>query len=297
MKARDKGVIAAILLAALFMTGICGGWTARAEAAPQIKGSEQLSGQTQNLQALEQASESLYQAMQNGRAEQAQLQLERITSLISKISYQGLTGVDGIHELTACVLDARTAVLNVTPSPEVWSSTSARLRLAVDSLLHAKGAMWLQYYKVLQEDSSKLDKAVIESDPEAVQSSFQKMKDHYEMIRPAAVIQQRTSEVTALDSWMSYIGSLSGADKPDLKALQTASAAGKGLFQDLFGKPKEEPVLLPITGYSNPWQWSFLIGVWILLALGYTAYRKYSGEQEVRPVLPSSDKTSGKRTW
>ncbi|ANS74841.1 hypothetical protein AWM70_09735 [Paenibacillus yonginensis] len=307
MKARLRTFIMAIAL----LTAAAAGLTTYSEkglaapqngqAAPQAAQIGQAAApasQAQKLAELEQASESLYQAMQSGKAEEAQVEMDRITSLIGTISYQGLTGVDGIHELTACVMDARTALLKADPSPEAWRTTSARLRLAVDSLIHTKGAMWQQYYKVLAEDSEKLNKAAVEGNGQAVQRSFADLKDHYELIRPAAMIRKSPSDITAMDSWLSYVENISAGEKQDLQALQTALAGGQGLLQNLFGKQKDEPVLLPIAGYSNPWHWSFLIGLWILLALGYTAYRKYSAQQEVQPVAPYSEKSSGgRRTW
>jgi sporulation protein YpjB len=265
-----------------------------AETAEPIK-----AGTTQNqkLQELEQAAEALYQSMQSGQAEEAQLQIERVTLLVGNLSYDGLTGVEGIHELTACVMDVRAAVLKAAPSPEVWKMSSAKLRLAVDSLVHAKGAMWLQYHKVLQDDVDKLYQAAIDNNRTGIQQAFAELKDHYEMIRPAALIHKNVSGITALDSWMSYIGSLTTGKLLDLQTLKTALAGGRGLLQSLFGKPKEEPVLLPITGYSNPWHWSFLIGIWIFLALGYTAYRKFVGGQAIRPASPGAKPPPDKRTW
>ncbi|GGA23209.1 sporulation protein YpjB [Paenibacillus physcomitrellae] len=304
MKARFRTVIWTVALLAVLAAGFTT-FSEKGLAAPQNGSAVSEASQTapatqaQKLAVLEQASEALYQAMQSGKAEEAQVEMERITSLIGMISYQGLTGVDGIHELTACVMDARTALLKADPSPEAWRTTSARLRLAVDSLLHAKGAMWLQYYKVLAEDSEKLNKAAVEQNGQAVQRSFADLKDHYELIRPAAMIRKEPSDIVAMDSWLSYVGNMSAGEKQDLQALQTALAGGQGLLQNLFGKQKDEPVLLPIAGYSNPWHWSFLIGLWILLALGYTAYRKYTAEQEeVRPAGAYGQKSGdGKRTW
>nr|WP_273545570.1 sporulation protein YpjB [Paenibacillus caui] len=250
----------------------------------------------EQLLLLERASESLYQSMQNGRAEEAQKAMGTISSLIGEISYQGLTGVEGIHELTACVMDARSVLYKAEPSPEAWKTSSARLRLAVDSLIHVKGALWLQYYKVLTDDADQLSKASIQNDLQGVKRSFSEMRDHYEMIRSAAVIRKDPSEIAAVDSWMSYIEGLSGGNKSDLGELQKALAGGQGLLNRLFGKPREQPVLLPIAGYSNPWRWSLLIGVWILLALGYTAYRKYAAEQELQPVMMPKEQPSDKRT-
>lgn len=253
----------------------------------------------QQLARLEQTSETLYRSMQNGQVVEAQEAVESIAVQLGSVSYAGLTGVEGIHELAACVIDAKTLVYKANPDLEAWKKASARLQLAVNSLVHAKGAIWLQYYKVLSDDADELSKAALQNNLAATAKDYAELQEHYELIRPAAVIQREPSQIAAMDSWLSFIQSASGGggNGADLAKLQTALAGGQELLNTLFGKAKDEPVLLPIAGYSNPWSWVFLIGVWILLALAYTGYRKYLAAQEVHPVTAPADKGADKRFW
>lgn len=251
----------------------------------------------QKLQALEEASGTLYQAMQDGEEVLARQALDTLTARLGSISYEGLTGVEGIHELSACIIDAKAQLYSVSPSLADWKQVSARLKLAINSLVHPKGAIWLQYYKVMSDDLNELSKAAVQQDKSAVKASFTKLQTHYELIRSAAVIRREPHEITAVDSWLSYLQNAGNAERPNFSQLQTALARGQGLLSTLFGKSKDEPVMLPITGYSNPWSWVVLIGIWILLALGYTAFRKYTAAQNVHPVIAPQKRPASKRTW
>ena len=274
-----------MLLASLFQI--------RGQAAELALTNLQPTSQQTYLNKLVQTTDSLYESMQSGNAEAARQEVDTVSQLLGVISYQGMTGVEGIHELTACVIDVRTAVYKAEPSPEDWQLVSARLRLAVDSLTHVKGALWQQYYKVMLEDLEALKIGATDESARSVKDSFAEFKNHYSLIRPAALIRKEVSSVAALDSWVSYIENLSSGDTGQMVELQKALAAGQGLLSELFGKSRDEPVLLPIPGYSNPWNWTLLIGIWILLALAYTAYRKWLGAQEeIKPAGTSIDKAN-----
>jgi len=257
-------------------------------SAADVKLTEQ--ERADKLQQLEAATELLYQDMQQGNTQKANHDMEQVIEALERLSFKGLTSVEGIHALVESIMDVKGTLAKAVDGQEEWISSSARLRLAVNSLTHPKQALWHQYYKVLGEDLQRMNQARTAGSGEALRQAYLSLKSHYELIRPAAVIRKDISEINRFDSWLYYVDSLTNDTKADISALASTLQQGEGLVKELFGKKGDEPVFLPIAGYGNPWNWSLLIGGWILLALFYTAYRKYRASQIVITVPGKKEK-------
>lgn len=67
-------------------------------------------------------------------------------------SFQGLTGVEGIHALAESILEMKEATARAVQEPQHWMRSAGKLRMASDSLIHSRDALWLQYFKVIRED-------------------------------------------------------------------------------------------------------------------------------------------------
>ncbi|GBK63197.1 hypothetical protein GNQ08_16255 [Paenibacillus macerans] len=236
------------------------------------------------LKQLETAAEALYGHMQQGRVEEAHAEMERLIAALEGVSFKGLTSVEGIHALAESIMDARETLARSEIVPDEWSRSSAVLRLAVNSLLHKDKGLWLQYYKVMADDMQRMNNARVGGQSEKLRAAFGNLQQHYETIRPAAVIRRDPSTVNRFDSWLSYAERLSNDQPMDEAALMEAIRQGESALKALFGRKGEEPVFLPIAGYENPWYWSGLIGLWIVLALGYTGLRKFQAAQTVTAV-------------
>lgn len=235
----------------------------------------------EKLRQLEAATESLYQDMQQGNTKQANQSMEQVIGALEHLSFKGLTSVEGIHALAGTIMDVKETLAKAVDGQEDWITSSARLRLAVNSLTHPQQAFWHQYYKVLGEDLQQMSKARVEGDATLLREAYLSLRAHYELIRPAAVIRKNISEIHRFDSWLSYVDGLTNEKNKDESVLSGTLQQGEEMVKELFGKKTDEPVFVPIAGYGNPWNWSLLIGGWILLALFYTAYRKYRANQTV----------------
>jgi len=256
--------------------------------AADIKITEQ--ERADKLRQLETATELLYQDMQQGNTQKANQDMEQVIDALERLSFKGLTSVEGIHALAESIMDVKETLAKAVDGQEEWISSSARLRLAVNSLTHPKQALWHQYYKVLGEDLQRMNQARAGGSGAALREAYLSLKSHYELIRPAAVIRKDITEISRFDSWLYYTDSLTKEKDADMSALASALKQGEGFVKELFGKKGDEPVFLPIGGYGNPWSWSLLIGGWILLALFYTAYRKYRASQTVISVPGKNEK-------
>lgn len=245
-----------------------------------IKGSAE-SERAEKLQRLETAAERLYNNMQQGNAPAALEEMETLIDTLEGLSFKGLTSVEGIHALAESIMDARETLARVEVSQDEWIGKSARLRLAVNSLNHREGALWLKYYKVMADNLQSMEKARTGGEATVLLDSFQEFKGRYEVIRSAAIIAREPSEIAKFESWLSYVERLSNDKKLDQEELVRALDLGEGMLKELFGRRADEPVFLPITGYDNPWYWSALIGGWIVLTLSYAGIRKYRAQQIV----------------
>ncbi|WP_159081872.1 sporulation protein YpjB [Paenibacillus sp. CAA11] len=241
--------------------------------------------QQRQADALDQAAEEFYQHVTSQDLVKALESIQKVLQHFKALSYEGLTQVEGIHALAECVMDARLELTKASPSMEALEESSARLRLAADSLAHSKGALWQQYYKILTDDLEKIGQASLGGSGEKVASAVRSFKLHYERIRPAAVIVREPSEISMVDAWVSRLEAVSEQfEKGSSDEMTGIAEQGTGVIAALFGKAKETTVMLPIKGYSNPWIWTLFIGGGIGIALAYTAYRKYDAEKRIRPI-------------
>ncbi|MNW47373.1 Sporulation protein YpjB (SpoYpjB) [compost metagenome] len=249
----------------------------------------------ERLQQLEQVTEQLYQDMQQGNTTRANDNMDKLTDTLGGLSFKGLTSVEGIHALAETIMDTKATLVRVELNAEDWVITSARLRLAVNSLTHKEKALWLQYYKVMADDLHKMNRARAEGSPSQFKAGFESLQSHYDVIRPAAIISRDAADMNRFDSWMSYIAGLARGDSWDENAVREALRHGDDLIRKLFGRKSDDPVFLPITGYNNPWYWTLLIGAWIMIALLYTGYRKFRGNEKVTSLRDRSDRADSYR--
>lgn len=243
----------------------------------------------EKLKRLEAAAEQLYTHMQQGSASEAAADMEMLTAALEGLPFQGLTSVEGIHALAEVIMDAKATLAKAEVDPKEWAESSARLRLAVNSLLYRDNALWQQYYTVMSHDLQQMSKARAGGKRAELRAALQRLQHHYEMIRPAAIIRRSPSDINQFASWLSYIGRLSQERTWDEAALRDALAHGESTLKGLFGRRGDEPAFLPITGPDSPWYWSGLIGLWIMLALGYAGIRKFIGDQAVTAVRQPED--------
>lgn len=235
--------------------------------------------------ALNREAESLYRFVEEGNTQAANDSLRRIERLFETSSFQGLTGVEGVHALAESIIEMKETAARVQLDPKPWMIAAGKLRLAADSLAHPKDGIWLQYYKVIREDIQLLDQSAAKQDRAGMQKAFAGLQEHYEMIRPALIIVRKPEEVTMLESWLSYAGgAVSRNEAADIRRI---APQGEVIINLLFGKKKDEPALAPLGEVRGPWMWQLLFAAFILAALTFAGYRKYKGHKNrFDPIFP-----------
>lgn len=229
--------------------------------------------------------EQMYRHVQDGNVQAVREDVRRISGLFEASSFEGLTGVEGIHILAECIIEMKEATARASLEPQHWMLAAGKLRLAADSLVHARDALWLQYFKIIREDLQLMDQHAARGDTRSVKVAYDQMKQHYELVRPAMVIQRKSEEVNMLESWLSYAGGV--AVSSDMDQIRKIVPQGEELINMLFGKKKDEPALAPLGEAKNPWAWQMMMAAFILAALTFVGYRKYRGQQySSKPIFP-----------
>lgn len=235
--------------------------------------------------ALNKEVEQLYRHVEEGNVQAVLEDIRRVSGLFEASSFQGLTGVEGIHALAESILEMKEATARATQEPQHWMVSAGKLRMAADSLIHARDALWLQYYKVIREDLRVMGQYAQQQDQAGMRRAYDSLSEHYELIRPSVVIQRKPEDVNMMESWISYAGGLVASG--DTAQVEKVVPQGEEMMNMLFGKKKDEPALAPLGEVKEPWTWQLVIAAFILAALTFAGYRKYRGQlYSAKPMFP-----------
>lgn len=266
-----------------FLFGL--GYGGTAWGSPDQKTDKPSPAASIQAKALNREVETLYRLVEEGNLQATIESLRRVQSLFEASSFQGLTSVEGIHVLAESIVEMKETTASAKLEPKQWMMSAGKLRLAVDSLTHPKDGIWLQYYKVIREDLQVMEHSAAKQDRNGIKKAYASLKDHYELIRPALVMQRKPEEVSMIESWLSHAGGVvSTADPAEVRNI---IPQGEVLVNLLFGKKKDEPALAQLGEVEGPWFWQLLFAAFILSALTFAAYRKYRGlKSGYRPLFP-----------
>ena len=103
---------------------------------------------------MNQIADEMYKQTMDGQVTEARNKLMQMSDQIPKIHFEGITSVEGLNALTETITRAKRVYNAADYSPEEGQVAVAKIRLATDALSHKNQPMWLQYYKVLQNDTN-----------------------------------------------------------------------------------------------------------------------------------------------
>ncbi|MCI1774785.1 MAG: sporulation protein YpjB [Paenibacillus lautus] len=274
-----------LCLSALLLL-VTAGWGNPIWANPAANGqSESSPAASIQAKALNKEVEQLYRHVEEGNVQAVLEDIRRVSGLFEASSFQGLTGVEGIHALAESILEMKEATARATQEPQHWMVSAGKLRMAADSLIHARDALWLQYYKVIREDLRVMGQYAQQQDQAGMRRAYDSLSEHYELIRPSVVIQRKPEDVNMMESWISYAGGLVASG--DTAQVEKVVPQGEEMMNMLFGKKKDEPALAPLGEVKEPWTWQLVIAAFILAALTFAGYRKYRGQlYSAKPMFP-----------
>lgn len=231
-----------LCLSALLLL-VTAGWGNPIWASPAANGqSESSPAASIQAKALNKEVEQLYRHVEEGNVQAVLEDIRRVSGLFEASSFQGLTGVEGIHALAESILEMKEATARATQEPQHWMLSAGKLRMAADSLIHARDALWHQYYKVIREDLRVMGQYAEQHDQAGMRRAYDSLSEHYELIRPSVVIQRKPEDVNMMESWISYAGGLVASG--DAAQVEKVVPQGEEMMNMLFGKKKTSLRLL-----------------------------------------------------
>ncbi|KLU56470.1 hypothetical protein EL84_25295 [Paenibacillus sp. VT-400] len=266
-------------IALLLWTNLAYRVSAQSEAL-NSNSDQQVSTSNSIAQLNEEAAILYRQALENN-IEEVRGSILRISKSLEHISFEGQTTVEGIHALSETIVEVKQAVVKVKNDDASLQQSSAKLRLAADSLANPTKPLWLQYYKIVKNDLDALSAATNQGQTAAVLANrYTVLEEHYETIRPAALIRREPYEIAQMDAWLSHTKGLTAAKQPDLAQLKSMVGHGEELVNKLFGREKDESAFVPFVQGPDRRAAGLLISSVIVATLSYAGYRKYRAQQQ-----------------
>ncbi|MGF9699174.1 sporulation protein YpjB [Paenibacillus sp. MABNR03] len=273
------GLMVVSFMTLLFWTNLS--YSVSAQSKGNDGGADQQVLVNSSIQQLNEEATSLYRHALEHNIEEVRNSIMRISERLEHISFEGQTTVEGIHAISETIVEVKEAAVRVKSDDTGLQQASAKLRLAADSLANPAKPLWLQYYKIVQNDLQALSTAVNRHDNGAALSSqYAVLEEHYETIRPAAMIRREPYEIAQLDAWLSHTKGLTAAKQPDVAQLQSMLSHGEELVNQLFGREKDESAFVPFVEGPNRRAAGLFITSVIVAALSYAGYRKYRAQQQ-----------------
>ncbi|KQY87784.1 hypothetical protein ASD24_08085 [Paenibacillus sp. Root52] len=234
-----------------------------------------------SIQQMNEEAALLYRYALEQDVEKVRGSILRISNGLEHISFEGQTTVEGIHALSETVVEVKEAAVRIKSDTTALQQASAKLRLAADSLANPAKPLWLQYYKIIKDDLQALSLAANQRQNAAtLLSRYAALEEHYETVRPAALIRREPYEIAQLDAWLSHTKGLTMGKQPDLSQLQAMMIHGEELVNQLFGREKDESAFVPFVQGPDRRAAGMLITSVIVAALSYAGFRKYRAQQQ-----------------
>ncbi|NEW06051.1 hypothetical protein GK047_08520 [Paenibacillus sp. SYP-B3998] len=240
--------------------------------------------QLQKMELMNQIADDMYKKTMDGQVAEARSKLLQLSDQIPKIRFEGATSVEGLNALTETITQAKRVFNSVSYSPAEGQLAVAKIRLATDALTHKNQPMWLQYYKVLQNDINLLSKAVKSDDQQVALSDFGAMSQHIGVIHPSILISREPSDVEKLDSLLIFFNNNLNNSPLPTRQLENGIEHLQQVINELFMKHKDTLALVSLADPQQPIIWSIGIGLIIISVLSFAGWRMYQSGRNVVPV-------------
>ncbi|MDU0199992.1 MULTISPECIES: sporulation protein YpjB [Paenibacillus] len=279
-----KRLTATLLLAAVVsISSACAASTSTIGQAAKPVDPEQL----KRVEFLNQIADEMYKQTMDGQVLEARNKLMQMSDQIPKIQFEGITSVEGLNALTETITQAKRVYSAASYSPEEAQMAVAKIRLATDALTHKNQPMWLQYYKVLQNDTAALTQAVKAGKQQESIAGFGKLSQHIAIIHPSLLISRDASSVEKLDSVVVFLRKNINSQPMIGRQVETGLEHLGQVLDELFLKNKDAIAFVPITDPKHPIIWSVGIGLIIVSVLSFVGWRMYQSGRHIVPIKHS----------
>lgn len=241
------------------------------------------------LELLNQTADELFRQSEAGTYAEARLKLIQFGDLMNSIPFHGITSVEGAHELSEAVVEAKRTFNAASISPPKALKASSQIRLAADAITHSHQPMWLQYYKVMKDHAKALENAAVSRKTLEMRSALSAFEERYEIIRPAVWISREPWQGEKMDSLLAFLDNQAEAKDVSFDNLTAGTKQLQDAIDELFGKKEERTAYVPIMNPGNPIQWSLTIGSLIIAVLSYVAWRMFQGDRMFARIPRNDD--------
>ncbi|MCS7462496.1 sporulation protein YpjB [Paenibacillus doosanensis] len=228
--------------------------------------------QLQRVELLNRTADDMYKKVMQGDVMGGRDALQQLSDQVTTIRYEGLTTLDGLHALTEAVTQGKRVFNAARFSPDEGQVAAAQIRLATDALSHPEQPMWLQYYKLLQDDVNGIEQAAKDKEAQQFQKSVFLFERHISIIHPSLLISRDATDVEKLDSLVTFMSGQARTEKEPYQPVGNLLPTVRQMLDKLFLK-KDTTAFLPVVDDRNPILWTFAIGSVILAALGFAGWR------------------------
>ncbi|UKS30576.1 sporulation protein YpjB [Paenibacillus sp. HWE-109] len=274
--------LAAVIVLSLVVSisAACGASTRTSGQAAKPIDAEQV----QRVEFLNQIADDMYKQTMDGQVAEARNKLQQMSDQIPKIHFEGITSVEGLNALTETITEAKRVYNAVNYSPDEGQVAVAKIRLATDALTHKNQPMWLQYYKVLQNDTSLLTQDLKANKQNEMLTDFGKLSQHVAIIHPAILISRDAGSVEKLDSLLVFLHKYINEKPMAVNQVESGLGHLHQVLDELFLKNKDAIAFVPITDPRQPIIWSLGIGLIIVSVLSFVGWKMYQPGRSFVPV-------------
>ncbi|MDQ0889114.1 sporulation protein YpjB [Paenibacillus sp. V4I9] len=269
-----------LLVAVISISSACGVSTSTNGQAAKPIDPEQV----ERIAFLNQIADDMYKQTMDGQVTEARNKLMQMSDQIPKIHFEGITSVEGLNALTETITQAKRVYNAAAYSPEEGQVAVAKIRLATDALTHKNQPMWLQYYKVLQNDTNNLNEDVKANKQKEALANFGKLSQHIAIIHPSLLISRDAASVEKLDSLLAFIRTNLNSQPMSTQQLESGLDHLNHVLDDLFLRNKDAIAFVPITDPRQPIIWSLGIGLIIVSVLSFVGWRMYQSGRHIVPI-------------
>lgn len=228
--------------------------------------------QVERVEQLNRSADDMYTKVMQGDITAGRKVLQQIGDQVTQVQYFGIASVEGMNALAETVTQAKRVFNAVKYSPVDGQIYAAKIRLATDALTHSNQPMWLQYYKLLQEDVNGIEGYAEQKQKQGLTQSLNQLQQHYAMIHPSLLISRDPIDVEQADSLMTFLNNQLRSNQEPYGAVLSVMQPLRQMIDKLFLK-KDAAAYLPIVDQQNPILWTLAIGSFILAALAFAGWR------------------------
>ncbi|SFB17813.1 sporulation protein YpjB [Cohnella sp. OV330] len=226
-------------------------------------------------------AETLYRSVSAGDPLVVLRSVTQAEEALLAIPPESLPAPESAAALGSAMERMRRAVSALSPDAEEVYGASASLRLAADAVSSRGQGLWLEYRRLMREDTAALRTAISTVGGGANLDASERLASlsgHYRLIRAAVVATGRAEQAERADAVLRYAGRILSAASPDPSLAAKLAPQIGAAVEDLYPPAAEAPASGPLAA-APPAGFFSAIGAFILTVLTYSGWRKYRGEQ------------------